>query len=277
MKSNFKTTICMVKSINLPPFKKALISLNLMYNIQNLLKTKTLLWLLFFLLAPVAGAMAQVDEEETTEGDSQNYDYYDENIDGGSYDYDYNDAAPDDAPKKAPKKPYVRIKMPIDSISELITYDSVIVQDESYYDSLYIRAKRWVTTKWFPDEKAKNLPKLFAEDVQYEKFKVKLTLPMKVRYNKFSVDEYGKIEFNLTMRFKDGKFRYTITNLVHQLPETSDKKDINYVYMEYYMKSERNIVGYDRFLRGADGALRKIVTEMAKAMREPVEVDDDDW
>jgi hypothetical protein len=266
----------MVKNINLPPFKKALISLNLMYNIQNLLKTKTLLWLMFFVFAPVAGAFAQPGEEETTEGDSQNYDYYDENIDGGSYDYG-NEETQDDQPKKAAKKPYVRIVMPVDSITELIAYDTVVVQDESYYDSLYIRAKRWATNKWYAGEKQKNLAKVFLEDVQYEKFKIKVTLPMKVRYNKYSVDEYGKVEFNLTMRFKDGKYRVTVTNLVHQLPETSDKKDINYVYMEYYMKSERNVVSYDRFLRGADASIRKMITEITKTMREPVEVDDEDW
>jgi hypothetical protein len=79
------------------------------------------------------------------------------------------------------------------------------------------------------------------------------------------------------MRFKDGKFKYTFTNLTHLLPETSDKKDINYVYMEFYMRSDRNVQNYDRYLRGADAAIKKMVTELKRAMREPAEVDEDDW
>ena len=102
-------------------------------------------------------------------------------------------------------------------------------------------------------------------------------MPLKVRYNKFSAAEYGQLQFTITMRFKDGKYKFTITNLVHLLPETSDKKDINYVYMEFYMKSERNVVNYDRYLRAADGSIQNLVKDMRKFMREPVELDEDDW
>lgn len=220
-------------------------------------------------------------------GDSNDYDYYDENIDGDDYNYDDYDLDGDkekkkDEPKKPVKKPYVRIKVPIDSITELITYEDVVIQDASYYDSLYIRAKRWIHTNWgVPYAKRKRDIKdnkeLYLDDVQYEKFKVQVTRPLVVRYNKYSKSEYGELKFTITMRFKDGKYKYTITNLTHLLPETSVSKDINYVYMEFYMKSERNIRKYDQFLRAADGSIQKMVKDMRKFMQEPPEIDEDDW
>lgn len=224
------------------------------------------------------------DGESTS--DSDNYDYYDENIDGDDYQYDDYDLdggdKKKDEPKKPVRKPYVRIKVPVDSISELITYEGVVIQDESYYDSLYIRAKRWVHTNWGTPYATRRRDKkdneeLYMDDVLYEKFKVQVTRPLVVRYNKYSKSEYGKLQITITMRFKDGKYKYTITNLTHLLPETSTQKDINYVYMEFYMKSERNIKNYDRFLRAADGSIQKMVKDMRKFMREPIEVDEDDW
>jgi hypothetical protein len=227
------------------------------------------------------------DPYEGEEADSNNYDYYDENIDGDDYQYDddadlFGESKKKEETKKPVKKPYVRIKVPVDTITELIAYEDVVIQDESYYDSLYIRAKRWIHTKWgvpFAKRKRdkKNNDELYVNDVLYEKFKVKVVAPLVVRYNKYSKSEYGQLQFTITMRFKDGKYKYTITNLTHLLPETSIKKDINYVYMEFYMKSERNIVTYDRFLRAADGSIQKMVKDMRKFMREPPEIDEDDW
>lgn len=241
--------------------------------------------LLFMVLSAITlHAQPGSGDEENTE-DSSNYDYYDENIDGDDYeydDYDLDGSDKKDAPKKPVKKPYVRIKVPVDSISELITYEGIVIQDASYYDSLYIRAKRWVHTNWGTPYATKRRDKknnleLFVADVLYEKIQVQVSKPLVVRHNKYSKSEYGKLQFTITMRFKDGKYKYTITNLIHLLPKTSIKKDINYAYLEFYMKSERNIRQYDQFLRAADGSIQKMVKDMRKFMREPIEVDEDDW
>lgn len=206
-----------------------------------------------------------------------NYDYYDENIDG-------SDMAGGEKKeeKKEEKKPYVRIKVPVDTLTELITYEEVILQDASYYDSLYLRAKRWINTNWgvanaTKKNDVKKNEKLYSDDVLYEKFKAKVSVPLRVRYNKYSSSDYGQLQFTINMRFKDGRYKYTITNLVHLLPETSAEKDINYVYMEFYMKSEKNVATFDRYLRAADGSIQKLIKELQKYMREPIEKDEDDW
>lgn len=238
---------------------------------------KQIICSLLIVLAITGQVAAQPDGADNV--DTPSLDYYDENIDLNNF--EGTDDKPDE-PKKPEKKPYVRIKLPMDTITELISYESVIAQETSYSDSLYIRGKRWVISKWgvpYATKKKdmKDNEAMFIEDLMYEKFKAVLKVPLRVRYNKFSSSDYGELRFTLTMRFKEGKYKYTITNLTHLLPETSDKKDINYVYMEFYMKSERNIVTYDRYLRGADGAIQKMVKEMLKFMKEPAEVDEDDW
>lgn len=268
----------MPKSINLPTFTT---TEQTSYILKNKIFTggglpyKNLVLILLVAVFHGGALLAQ------PEGDTaSNLDYYDENIDMGDY-YDDGSGSEPDKPKKE-KKPYIRITLPVDTITELIAYDSVIMQETSYYDSLYIRAKRWVYTHWgvpYATKKKdlKTNEELFLEDVLYEKFKVQVQVPLKIRYNKYSSQEYGHVRFTLTMRFKDGKFKYTITNLTHMLPETSDKKDINYVYMEFYMKSDKNVVTYDRYLRAADGAVNRLLKDMFKFMREPVEIDEDDW
>ncbi len=281
-----------MKNLNLPFFSTKINSLKtLVHKILSRLyiPTKGITLLLLMVLSAIA-LQAQPDSGgDDEDADSSNYDYYDENIDGDDFKYDdeensdlFDDDKKKEAPTKKVKKPYVRIKVPVDTISELIAYEGVIKQDESYYDSLYIRAKRWIHTKWgVPFAKKKRDKKgnkeLYVNDVLYEKFKVKVSAPLVVRYNKYSKSEYGQLQFTITMRFKDGKYKYTITNLTHLLPKTSVRKDINYVYMEFYMKSERNVVTYDRFLRAADGSIQLLVKDMRKFMREPPEIDEDDW
>jgi len=266
-----------VKNLHLPSLRKLLKQpIPLKTQVLSTLSKVTVLIIALLSLTNRAAAQYETDTP-TTESDSA-YDYYDENIDLGDYgDFSEGSTSEEEEPKKQQRKPYVRIKMPVDTIAEMITYDSVFIQEESYYDSLYLRAKRFINERWFKGEKQKNLAKIYIEDQEYEKFKVKLTMPLRVRYNKYSSDEYGEVEFVLTMRFKDGKYKFTATNFVHLLPETSNKKDINYVYMEFYMKSERNVVTYDRYLRAADFAVKGVMKDLAKAMREPVEIDEDDW
>lgn len=279
-----------MKNINLSSFVIIIKSLKILVrkNLHKSIMPFRGIALLLMVLSAIAlqaqpGSGEDPYNEENTE-DSNNYDYYDENIDGDDYQYDdyFDNDKKKDEPKKPVKKPYVRIKVPVDSLTELITYEDVVIQDESYYDSLYIRAKRWIHTNWgTPYAKRKrdkkNNAELYLDDVLYEKFKVQVTRPLVVRYNKYSKSQHGELQFTITMRFKDGKYKYTITNLTHLLPETSLQKDINYVYMEFYMKSERNIINYDKFLRAADGSIQNIVKDMRKFMREPIEVDEDDW
>lgn len=222
--------------------------------------------LICFLAFSVSNARAQGEGYENyydvTQPDSNEYNF------GGEEEY----FPSDDKVKKPEKKPYVRITMPFDTITELITYTEVVVQDESYYDSLYWRTKKFVQHKFNIDEK------FFKESMKdMDKIVVVCSMPYFQYKNKYVKESVGTLEFKLTIRFKDGKYKYTIDNFKHILPVNASGRKAEYVYMEYYMRQERNIIYNDQMLRSVNFEMLKLIAELKKALREPAVVDEDDW
>lgn len=213
-------------------------------------------------------AVAQVEGEEGYDN------YYNPDSTGGEEDYsetnpdDYNE---DGSSKKPDKKPYVRIVLPYDTLTELVTYTNIVEQPDSYLDSLYLRSQRYIMQKFKLDEKA------FKESSKdMEKIIMTLNMPFHMKINKFVVQQSGTLEFQLALRFKDGKYKYKIDHVKHNLPGKGTKPG-DYVYIEYYMNSARNIVGNDKILRAADAEINKVINEILKALQEPVTVDEDDF
>ncbi|MDX5321552.1 MAG: DUF4468 domain-containing protein [Bacteroidota bacterium] len=232
---------------------------------------------LFALLVGGPAAFAQYEDDGT--GYDNYYDYEsnpdsteDPNQDYDAYDPYYGDEG-DNKPKKPEKKPYVRITMPFDTITELITYTGIVEQEDSYYDSLYLRAKRYLMGKF--DLKDKD----FKESaLNMDKIIMTLKLPYNMQVNKFKTEQVGNLEFKLALRFKDGKYKYDIDHLKHVMPENAaGKTQPEYAYLEYYMRAERNIIYNDLLLRAADKEINSLIGEIQKALREPVLIDEDDW
>lgn len=217
------------------------------------------------------------------EGDNTGYDNYydyesnpDSTEDPSEYGYDnydpyYDDE--DDKPKKPEKKPYVRITMPFDTITELITYTGIVEQEDSYYDSLYLRAKRYLMSKFSLKDKD------FKESsMDMDKIIMTLNLPYHMQRNKYVIQDVGKLEFKLALRFKDGKYKYDIDQLKHLLPENAaGRTQPEYTYLEYYVRSERGVIYNDQLLRAADKQINSFIGEIKKALKEPIEIDEDDW
>jgi hypothetical protein len=215
----------------------------------------------------------------TSPGGYDNYYDYENNPDStvtpeeGGYD-DYDPFSNDPKkPKKTEKKPYVRIVMPFDTITELITYAGVVETEESYYDSLYLRAKRYLMSRFSLKDKD------FKETaLEMDKIIMTLNLPYKVQRNKFVMDDVGNLEFKLALRFKDGKYKYIINHLKHILPtNSSGSTQRDYAYLEFYTKTERNMIYNDFLLRAADKQINSLIGEIKLALREPIIVDEDDW
>ncbi|TNE80878.1 MAG: DUF4468 domain-containing protein [Bacteroidetes bacterium] len=209
------------------------------------------------------------DSSATDSGYDEGYDNYD------NYDPYASSNSSSDQTKKPEKKPYVRIEMPYDTITELITYTEVVVQDESYYDSLYWRAKRFLIGQF--ELKDKDF-KEAEEKNNMEKIIMTLQLPYELKKNKYVTENVGKLEFKLALRFKDGKYKYDIDHLKHNMPvAAAGKNQPEYVYLEYYMRAERNIIYHDQLLRSANRILNKLIVDIKKALKEPVLIDEDDW
>ena len=228
-----------------------------------------------FVFFGAGNVFAQYEDDN---GGYDNYYDYESNPDSAydpyqGYDNYDNYGEEEETQKKPEKKPYVRIEMPYDTITEMIHYTGIVEQPDSYYDSLYIRAKRYLISRFSLKEKD------FKESATtMDKIIMTLQLPYHMQKNKYVKEHVGNLEFKLALRFKDGKYKYDIDHLKHVYPENaSGSSTPEYAYLEYYMRSERNIIYYDLLLRAADKEINSLIGEIKNALKEPIYIDEDDW
>jgi len=177
-------------------------------------------------------------------------------------------------PAKPEKKPYIRFIVPFDTVTELVTYTEIINEEEAGTDSLYWRAKRWINHEFGK----KNQKKLIKKDDKKE-FKIVMEgeFPLYLESNKFSRIQNGKVQFDMELRFKEGRYRYKINNLVHLIPPPpGEDKEIR-TYFEFYRKSTINPKGNDMVLMYADKKIKIMIRDLKKYCKEPIFVDEDDW
>ncbi len=166
-------------------------------------------------------------------------------------------------------KPYERIKLSVDSVTNLITYTGVIEQEESPSDSLYSRAKKWA-------EKQFGGKPSYQSDKRNQKLVINGYLDAYSYSNKYTKKSIGRYNFKMTVWIKEGRYRYSITNLVHEgIKGNAGEATRN--YFEYYYTTTINIKGSDQTLRYADKELNKMINGFVKAMKDPVFVDEEDW
>ncbi|NDC30088.1 MAG: DUF4468 domain-containing protein [Bacteroidetes bacterium] len=197
------------------------------------------------------------------------------------YDYNYtdstqttSDSSSSDTPAEGSEetaKVYQRIVMPLDSVTNLITYNGVVEQEESGSDSLYARAKRFAE---------KNLGKgkeLYEMDKRNQKLVVNGSIPAFAYINRYNKKTIGKYQFKMTILVKEGRYKYTITNFVHESEVSAAGGKPVRNYFEYYSNSSTNLQTYDKILRYADKDIKETIQRFQLAMREPKLLDEDDW
>lgn len=166
--------------------------------------------------------------------------------------------------------PYKRIVLNLDSNTNLITYGGVVEQEESGSDSLYARAKKF-------GEKIFGKDKTIFELQKYgQKLIMNGSITAYAYSNKYTKKSIGKYEFKMTILIKEGRYKYTITNLVHQGPIPANGKPFRN-YFEYYYNSTSNIRGNDIILRYADKEIKETIARFQTAMKDPKVVDEDEW
>lgn len=191
------------------------------------------------------------DSTSTSEGDQEN---------GDSSTNESSNATPN----------YKRIILSIDSNTNLITYGGVVEQEDSGSDSLYARAKKF-GEKLFGKEK-----NVFEVQKYGQKLVMNGSITAYAYSNKYTKKSIGKYEFKMIVLIKEGRYKYTITNLVHQGPTPANGKPFRN-YFEYYYNSTNNIRGYDTILRYADKEIKETIAKFQSSMKEPKLVDEDEW
>lgn len=212
-----------------------------------------------------SAAYAQV-QDETTPG----YDF--SSPDSSAVDSSNMNAEEAPAPGKVDPllRPYERIVLYIDSTTNLITYFGVVEQEESGSDSLYLRAKKWATDNLGKEVK-----------IEVDKRNQKLTyigsIPAYIYMNQYSKRNIGRIEFKITFLIKEGRYKYQISNLVHESLKPAEGGKSTRNYFEYYYTSTTRVRENDIILRNADKDIMKMIESIKLALREPPIVDEDDW
>ncbi len=219
------------------------------------------------------------DDDDSWGGDDSGFDYGS----GGTEEY-VRSARP-----KVEAKPYERFTgMPYDTAAELVTYVEiieVIVPDEylgddySISDSLYARAKVWMNQQ-FGEKEAKKMIEEAGEDIrgrEGQTIKAIAVMPLIVEVNKYAKTTAGVLQFDMELRFKDGRYRYKFNNFVHVTPNTSGGKDEVRTYMEYYMTAKKDVKSNDRILMATNNQMNRIIDDLRKSCNATPFIDDDDW
>jgi hypothetical protein len=231
--------------------------------IQNL---KTIIFVLtIFLLGLSQIATAQGQDQNAPTYD---YSYTDSTSNTQSSDSSATDSVISDTENSIVA--YKRIVLNFDSITNLITYNGVVEQEDSGSDSLYARAKKFGE-------------KIFGKDnniFEVQKYGQKLVMNGSINAysyaNKYNKKSIGKYEFKLIVLIKEGRYKYSITNLVHRGPIPANGKPFRN-YFEYYYNSTTNIRGNDIILRYADREIKDTIARFQTSMKEPKLVDEDEW
>lgn len=258
---------------------------------------------------------AQSDDDLYSTGSDDSYEYgddydYDE-VGGGSVD-DSTAPAEDpyadggyegfDAGGYTPGSDYVRSSrpkfehktyerftgMPYDSATELITYveiiDVVVPGDYlgepyDYADSLHARAMKWMGIQFGEKQVKKMLEEAGPDTKNREGLTIKAIakLPLLVELNKFAKEKAGLIQFDMELRFKDGRYRYKFNNFVHVEEDQTEGKEPITTYLEYYLDAKANVESNDRILIATNNQMNTLIDDLKRTCAAKPFIDDDDW
>lgn len=217
------------------------------------------------------------EDSNSMDGGDSYSDYGSDN--GGSRGSDYATSLR----PKFQRRAYERFTPPFDTISNLITYISVVeILDndgmEVYSDSIYKRAQRWLEAE-FGKKLAKDYTKSSGMNKEGEGYKMVIQgrFPLAVQVNEFYAQQSGEVEFVMELRFKEGRYRYKINNLVHVEPPIAGTKDERRTYFEFYKNQKENVKAGDQILLAADKKINTLITGLYETCKEPIFVDEDDW
>jgi hypothetical protein len=166
-------------------------------------------------------------------------------------------------------KPYERIVLDFDSVTNLIVYNGVVEQEDSPSDSIYLRAKKWIEKRWGKSVK-------FEADKRSQKIVFNAFLPAYKYTNKYTKSPMGRYTFKISIWIKEGRYKYSYSNFVHEGEKPNEGAPIRN-YFEYYYTTTTNIKGVDQILRNADKDINELIKEMKKALKDPIIIDEDDW
>lgn len=156
--------------------------------------------------------------------------------------------------------------LPVDAESELITYTEVVSVDGVSAGDLYDRFMKWFNAEFKnPAEKLRKNDKEAGEVEAFLRHRI---------YNKDKkgeqASEAGLAQFTLKVMFKDGRYKYTVTDLNH--------KRMSYFALEQWMDKEDEMAEkHADYLTQVDTEIRRMIDAMIKGVADSGDKPKDDW
>lgn len=155
----------------------------------------------------------------------------------------------------------------VDPSTNLITYSEVPEVAGVSAGDLYERAMTWI--KGYYKNYAEKLRKYDKESGEIEVF---ARFPI-YAYDKKGVKTtsgQGLIQYTMTLKFKDGRYKYEITNLNH--------KAVSYEPLEPWMdREDGDAENHAHYLTDIDTELKAVIASMKEAVASSGKSGGDDW
>ncbi len=177
-------------------------------------------------------------------------------------------------------KQYKRFKLYIDTVTNLVTYTSMVDQVDTEADSLYVRLKKWANLKY---DLTKNKKSILL-DKPNEKIVLKGKFDAYTATNKYNKTSIGDIHYTLTIILKENRYKYIIDNISYvpyQDPETIKNLPPNQyegkAEFEYLLSKQHKVKDTDNLLKCTDEEFKALISEIKKALKNPIQLDEDDF
>ncbi len=158
--------------------------------------------------------------------------------------------------------------LPVDSITGRITYTGVVQVDSASADELFSRATLWYASTFTSAKTAMELSDRATGVIVSDP---KVNFPAYFIMNNGTRRESGSVRFSLKIQCKEGRFRYTLTDLVHVHPggytiPLEEKSQLSYrQYLWASLKDEANM------------SVNALIQSLSKSMSSRTVVDGGDW
>ncbi|MGQ0828636.1 MAG: DUF4468 domain-containing protein [Bacteroidota bacterium] len=152
-----------------------------------------------------------------------------------------------------------KINIPIDSISSNAFYTEIIRVDSLTKDELYIKGREWMA----------NTFKSANDVIQMDDKSAGLIIGKGLSYITMNDKAAGLINYTIALYFKDGRYKYEIKNIMHEIPgSVSSGGDIGHEYPAcgkwgLFQKQ------WDAIRKSSDTKINSLITNLKKYMINP--------
>lgn len=150
-----------------------------------------------------------------------------------------------------------KIILPLDSVTNLISYKGVVELGTGSKDQLYVTAREWFARNFKSAQSVLQMDdrtsgKLIGKAYSTGVYKYMVTIPFELHYT-------------IIISVKDGKYRYEITSLYvkHQQLDAVDIEEINKVYLN----KGRGYAAYKKIIPVVDLNVRSLVLSLTDFMK----------